>query len=145
MNVSTFKDHYTKLIFYLTDHNPVLAEYYAKRSPIPIDQDVLDNIIKKNIQMKTKYNNLSVLKQHKIPTLDQFYHDINNLAIIFTYGYGNIKPNFYRAIDYIRILRLLGNEKYADSLTTFLYKQRNKKTVQTLNKLKKNQNNKQNE
>lgn len=134
VDYNTFQYHYTNFLYYLTEHNPILAEYYAAKAPFPLNQDLSNTLIRKKIQTKQKYKNFSLLKT---PTLFlTFPNSIKLLATVYTYGSNNIQPNFYRALKYIRMLRLLGDENYANQLTTHIYNQRKRKSSKILQEIK---------
>lgn len=126
-----FKNSYTNVVYYLMDHNPVLAEYLVEKVPLSLlDRSVFDALIQKHVETRQKYRKTSLLSNMShLPSQVAFYDAVKTLANIYTFGSENIQPNYYRANKYIRLLKLMKKDKDASLLSQHIQKQKKNKSL----------------
>jgi hypothetical protein len=116
MDPDQFTTSYMNVVLYLSERNPVLAEYLLARFPhfLQMDQDTFYKI-KKNTNKwlkKVQFEDGQKTTVSKILPYDVFVDAVYNLARVYTYGTDNVPRNVYRANKFIRILKRLSDPRY---------------------------------
>lgn len=140
MSLNDFVSSYSDMLSYLSVKNPMFTEYLIEKFPgsleLPPQVSVNAKKQKKNWLMKGS----AAIYQDKVrvltpPLMDVFQSSIYRLACVYTYGSNNIIPNFERAGKYIRILKLLGDDRYKQlgKEINKRKKERNEKILERIN------------
>jgi hypothetical protein len=140
MTYDEFIDSYNNVLSYLSNKDPVFTEYLISNLPHPlqVSQQVLKKARKQKKswleKSKQKISKKSVEKLSILPS-GRFNDSLYNIGCVYTYGSGNIVPNFYRAEKYTRVMKLLGDNRYKElekEMNTRKRK-RNQKILGTIN------------
>ena len=104
------------VVLYLSERDPVLAEYLLARFPhfLKVDQGAFYRV-KRNTNKWLKNVRFQDGDQHAVSKdlpYDVFVDAVCNLARVYTYGIGKIPRNVHRANKFIRILKLLQDPRY---------------------------------
>lgn len=119
MTYDNFMGSYNDVLFYLSDKDPLFTEYLVAKLPHPlqVEKPILKRVRKqKNTWLaesrkKVSKNNIQKLSK---PLSVSFNNSVYNIACVYTYGTNNIVPNFDRAYKYIRMLKLLKDDRYIE-------------------------------
>ena len=134
MDSNQFASSYMNVVLYLSERDPVLAEYLLARFPhfLEMDQNTFDRV-KRNTNKWLKKAELSSTKQQKMASkilpYGIFVDSVYNLAKVYTYGSESIPRNVYRANKFIRILKRLEDEWYQ-----ILQKENNQRKIKKMKK-----------
>ena len=133
MNSDEFTSSYMIVVLYLSERDPVLAEYLLARFPhfLEMDKKTFDRV-KQNTNKWLKKSEVSYTKQKmasKILPYDIFADSVYNLARVYTYGSNSTPRNVYRANKFIRILKLLEDERFQT-----LQKENNQRKIKKMKK-----------
>ena len=134
MDSNQFASSYMSVVLYLSEKDPMLAEYLLARFPhfLEMDQNTFDRV-KRNTNKWLKKAEISSTKQQKMASkilpYDTFVDSVYNLAKVYTYGSESIPRNVYRANKFIRILKRLKDERYQ-----ILQKENNQRKIKKMKK-----------
>lgn len=136
MDSNQFASSYMSVVLYLSEKDPMLAEYLLARFPhfLEMDQNTFDRV-KRNTNKWLKKTEISYTKPKqqkmasKILPYGIFVDSVYNLAKVYTYGSESIPRNVYRANKFIRILKLLEDERYQT-----LQKENNQRKIKKMKK-----------
>lgn len=134
MDANQFTSSYMNVVLYLSERDPVLAEYWMARFPhfLQMDEKVFDKV-KRNTSKWLKKVRFQDGKQgvSKVVPYDVFVDSVYNLARVYTYGAGGIPNNVYRANKFIRIGKLMGKD---DERFRVLQKENNQRKIKKMKK-----------
>lgn len=116
MDSREFSSSYMSVVLYLSETDPVLAEYLLARFPhfLETNQSVFVKV-KRNTNkwlQKVRFQQQDTKEKLKNLPYDVFLNSVYDLARVYTYGSRNIPRNTYRANKFIRILKLMGDYRY---------------------------------
>jgi hypothetical protein len=117
MDPREFAGSYMNVVLYLSERDPVMAEYLLARFPpfLEIDPNIVIRVKRNtnNWMKKVRFMNEGGDKQKDaVLPYDVFSDSVYHLARIYTHGTDRIPRNDYRANKFIRILKLLGDERH---------------------------------
>lgn len=115
MKSKEFTTSYTKVIEYLSERDPMFAEYLVARMPksVKIDSKVLLRIKKNKKNWLGRKSQVSQSPDFVLP-YTTFTDSVYYFADLYTNGSSAMKiaPNKYRANKFKRILKILGDDRY---------------------------------
>lgn len=118
MDYKKFTNAYMNEVLYWSRNDPVYAEYLLARFPPFLQKDQRTYIAIKNntgnwLNKKSKTQNNAVITPRVIDR-DLFTNSVYGLARVYTYGSKEIPANTYRANRFIRILKILGDDRHQE-------------------------------
>lgn len=133
MDSNQFTISYMNVVLYLSERDPMLAEYLLARFPhfLQMDQKISDKV-KRNTGKwlkKVRFQDGKQTMVSKILPYDVFVDSVYNLARVYTYGSDGIPSNVYRANKFIRILKRLGDPRH-----DVLQKENNQRKIKKMKK-----------
>lgn len=115
MRSKEFATSYTNVIEYLSDRDPMFAEYLVARMPksVKMDPKVLLRM-KKNKQTWLARKSQAPQSLDFVVPFTTFTDSVYYFADLYTKGSDTMKipPNKYRANKFKRILKILGDDRY---------------------------------
>lgn len=108
MDPHDFIGSYQNVVSHLARTHPVMAQYLVGALPPQLKR-------KSNLDMIVRGHQRVLEKPtQQLPRISkaEFQDSTHQLASIFTYGSRGIAPNPYRANKFIRILRIMGDDRY---------------------------------
>lgn len=135
MDSNQFTISYMNVVLYLSERDPMLAEYLLARFPhfLQMDQKVFDKV-KRNTSKwlkKVRFQDGKPAIMSKVMPYDVFVDSVYNLARVYTYGSEGIPRNVYRANKFIRIGKLMQRE---DERFWILQKENNQRKIKKMKK-----------
>jgi len=117
MDSNEFTNSYMNVVLYLSETDPVMAEYLLARFPpfLEMDPNIVIRVKRNtnNWMKKVRSMNDGGDKQKNMVLLyDVFSDSVYHLARTYTHGTDRIPRNMYRANKFIRILKLLGDDRH---------------------------------
>lgn len=108
MDLRGFINSYQNVVFHLREKHPAMAEHLYEILPQQLKTGRVKWVVREPGQRAPR-----PLTQ-KIPNLpmDQFLNSLHQVALLFTYGMDKVPPNPYRANKFIRIMKIMGDERY---------------------------------
>lgn len=111
MDKDKFASSYIDFVLYMSDKDPVLAEYYLARMPSFLPKDPQKYLtIRKNIR-DWLANTATTGVSRAIP-LNEFLDAVYHQAYIYTHGTDQVPANASKASRLVRILKLLKDTRY---------------------------------
>ena len=134
MHPDQFTLSYMNVVLYLSERDPVLAEYLLARFPhfLQMDQKTFDKVKRNTNKWLKKVSFEDGKKKQaasKILPYDVFVDSVYNLARVYTYGSEGIPSNAYRANKFIRILKQLDDPRHPT-----LQKENNQRKIKKMKK-----------
>lgn len=134
MDSNQFTISYMNVVLYLSERDPMLAEYLLARFPhfLQMDQKVFDKV-KRNTSKwlkKVRFQDGNTIMSKVMP-YDVFVDSVYNLARVYTYGSEGIPSNVYRANKFIRIGKLMQNK---DERFLILQRENNQRKIKKMKK-----------
>lgn len=105
MDLNKFINSYQNVLTYLSTRHPVMAEYLYDNLPLQLKK-------KGHVKEQGKHVLQPLTQKTSTFPLNKFLDSVHQVAVIFSHGADNIPPNFYRANKFIRILKIMGDERY---------------------------------
>lgn len=134
MDSQKFTSSYMNMVLYLSQRDPVFAEYLLARFPpfLSVNPDVafmMERNRKKWLN-NVRFNIGGFLKEKCSIPYDVFVDSVYHLAHIYTVGSQTIPRNVYRANKFIRILKILEDNRYRNLEKQNNQRKRKKKSSQ---------------
>lgn len=135
MDPNQFTISYMNVVLYLSETDPMLAEYLLARFPhfLQMDQKIFDKV-KRNTSKwlkKVRFQDGKPTMVSKVMPYDVFMDSVYNLARVYTYGTDNIPSNVYRANKFIRIGKQMQKE---EKKFRILQKENNQRKIKKMKK-----------
>lgn len=133
MDSNQFTVSYMNVVLYLSERDPMLAEYLLARFPhfLQMDQKVFDKVKRNTNRWLKRARFQDGKKIMKVLPYDVFIDSVYNLAKVYTYGTDSIPSNVFRANKFIRIGNLL---KIEDERFRILQKENNQRKIKKMKK-----------
>lgn len=115
ISADQFQNSYQDVVSYLCTKDPVFANYLVAKLPSSFH---LDPQLLLYLKRLPKHRQALLKKQQIKPIplipLQDFTNAVDTLATTYTYGTDNVAPNEYRAYKYIRMMKLIGDDRFKE-------------------------------
>lgn len=113
MDPTNFTRSYIDVVDYISNKDPIFAEYLLAKFPssLKMDPRTRDNVFNKKTQWLSGRGNNSGQSSSVVIPYDTFNQSVYELAKVYTDGSDGVQRNYHRANKFIRILKLLGDER----------------------------------